>query len=173
MEDIMGYEEVAKIIGEMEFYQSQLTDHEYLKNDLQKEKKILQEHRDILERQALEVKRAKITKETRLSNIDEQIARKEKEVDNFEKEILQILRKYGNLSINSTCLLLESLARLASQQVQGTTFSTSYRTIVGSLLAGIDSQELAEYSAGNAMLEFKRECNIKALEPGFNTKLKN
>ncbi|CAB4385575.1 unnamed protein product [Rhizophagus irregularis] len=210
MEDIMGYEEVAKIIGEMEFYQSQLTDHEYLKNDLQKEKKILQEHRDILERQALEskkiyesickkelasltetlklaknrVKRAKITKETRLSNIDEQIARKEKEVDNFEKEILQILRKYGNLSINSTCLLLESLARLASQQVQGTTFSTSYRTIVGSLLAeiqpiirnsiyGISSQELAEYSAGNAMLEFKRECNIKALEPGFNTKLKN
>lgn len=51
------------------------------------------------------VERAKITKETRLSNIDEQIARKEKEVDNFEKEILQILRKYGNPSINSTCLL--------------------------------------------------------------------
>ncbi|CAB4437587.1 unnamed protein product [Rhizophagus irregularis] len=201
-EDIMGYEEVAKIIGEMEFYQSQLTDHEYLKNDLQKEKKILQEHRDILERQALEsatrirnffhfmnnnldvlreqkkivkqeiseidyqenqkniyesvckrvlaslteklklakkrVERAKITKETRLSNIDEQIARKKKEVNNFEEEILQILRKYGNPSINSTCLLLESLAGLASQQVQGTAVSTSYHTIVGSLLAGIE-----------------------------------
>lgn len=105
---------------------------------------------------------------------------------------------------------LESLAGLASQQVQGTEVSTSYRTIVGSLLAGIEqniesireaegdrdlldieimdletsvvpinffvseirpiirnsiygisSRELAEYSAG------------KALELGFNTKLKN
>jgi hypothetical protein len=53
IEDIVEYDEVAKIISEIEFYQTQLAGHEHLKKDLQNEKKMLQSHRDLLEGQAI------------------------------------------------------------------------------------------------------------------------
>ncbi|RIA80032.1 hypothetical protein C1645_839414 [Glomus cerebriforme] len=53
IEDIVEYDEVAKIISEIEFYQTQLVGHEHLKNDIQNEKKTLQANRDLLERQAI------------------------------------------------------------------------------------------------------------------------
>lgn len=53
IEDIVEYDEVAKIISEIEFYHTQLEGHEYLKKDLQNEKKMLQAHRDLLENQVI------------------------------------------------------------------------------------------------------------------------
>ncbi|CAG8754038.1 16493_t:CDS:1, partial [Acaulospora morrowiae] len=51
IEDIAECDEVSRIISEIEFYQTKLNGHEHLKEDLQKEKKILQNNRDYLESQ--------------------------------------------------------------------------------------------------------------------------
>jgi hypothetical protein len=53
IEDIVEYDEVARIVSEIEFYQTQLTGHKHLKKDLQAEKRMLQANRDFLEGQAI------------------------------------------------------------------------------------------------------------------------
>jgi len=54
IEDIAEYDEMARIISEIEYYQTKLEGCEHLKKDIQNEKKILQNNRDYLESQALE-----------------------------------------------------------------------------------------------------------------------
>ena len=51
------------------------------------------------------VEKDKIIKKKQLKYIDDQIEKKKKEVKKFENQILQMLEKYGNPSIDSTCLL--------------------------------------------------------------------
>jgi hypothetical protein len=85
---------------------SEITDQENKKTlDEAECKKVLASLSGKLESAKEKVKKAKFNKEARLRVIDEQIGKKKKEVEKFEKQILQILEKYGNPSISSTCLL--------------------------------------------------------------------
>jgi hypothetical protein len=51
------------------------------------------------------VEKAKNIKERELEKINDQIKKKKEEVKKFEDQILNMLEKYGNPSINSTYLM--------------------------------------------------------------------
>ncbi|CAG8538971.1 26131_t:CDS:2 [Gigaspora margarita] len=242
VEDIVECDKVARIISEIELYQIQLAGYKYLKEDLQKEKKMLQDNRDYLKTQAIasvtsdtnnkfhtlavlrkqkkiikqeiteitdqenqkilyeaeykkmltslseklesakeKVNKAKQNKLARLAIIDEQIKKKKEEVKKFEDQILQILEKYGNPSINTTCLLLESIAK---QHNQGSGVYTLNRIAVESFLKALEDeinfirvveeiQPIIRNSIhGISPKELTEHLARKALEPIFNTNLR-
>lgn len=85
---------------------SEITDQENKKILYEAEcKKMLASLSKKLETAKEKANKATLNKEKQLKGIDEQIEYKKKEVENFEAKIVQILEKYGNPSISSTCLL--------------------------------------------------------------------
>ncbi|CAG8480377.1 11361_t:CDS:2, partial [Funneliformis mosseae] len=79
IEVIAEFDEVARIIGEIEFYKTKSDDHhERLKKDLLKEKEMLQKSRDYLESQALSVATSTSIVRFIIRNKDLEVLRKQK-----------------------------------------------------------------------------------------------
>jgi hypothetical protein len=96
---------LTELRKQKEIVKKEISEVEKKSNNAAERKKMLKCLLEKLKLAKEKVNKANFIKEERLRIISEKIV-KEKEVEeNLEKKIIQILEKYGNPSINSTCLL--------------------------------------------------------------------